>query len=56
VNLKEGLKMESNKQKVKKKHNWMKGFTIPKRKDPLELAQLETRSKIINDFKKIKRR
>jgi len=40
----------------KKKHNWMNGFSIPKRKDPLELAQLETRTKIVNDLKKLKRR
>jgi hypothetical protein len=47
---------ELPKPKVKKKSSWMKGFTIPKRRDPLELAQLETRSNIINDFKKLKRR
>jgi hypothetical protein len=40
------------KPKVKKKHNWMLGFVIPKRKDPLELAQLESRTKILNDFKR----
>jgi hypothetical protein len=36
----------------KKKHNWMAGFVIPQRKDPLELAQLESREKVLNDLKK----
>jgi len=42
--------------KKRPKSKWMNGFVIPKRKDPLELAQLETRTKIVNDFKKLKRR
>ena len=47
------------KQKVKKKRvksQWMKGFHIPKPLDDLAKAQLETRSKIVNDFKELKRR
>jgi len=47
---------EVAKPKVKKKHNWMLGFYISKPLDDLAKAQLETRSKILNDFKKIKRR
>ena len=44
--------IEVVKPKVKKKHNWMKGFIISKPLDPLELAQLESRNKVTNDFKK----
>jgi len=47
---------ELPKPKVKKKHNWMLGFHISKPLDDLAKAQLETRSKIVNDFKKTKRR
>ena len=47
---------EVAKPKVKKKHNWMLGFQLTKPLDDLAKAQLETRSKIINDFKRIKRR
>jgi hypothetical protein len=39
------------KPKVKKKSTWMKYFHISKPLDDLEKAQLETRSKIVNDFK-----
>lgn len=40
----------------KKKSTWMKGFVIGKPLTHLELAQLESRQKIVNDFKKLKRR
>ena len=47
---------EVTKPKVKKKHNWMSGFQLSKPLDDLAKAQLETRSKIVSDFKKLKRR
>jgi hypothetical protein len=45
-----------NPQRKKPKTSWMKGFAIPPRIDALEAAQNESRSNILNDFKKIKRR
>jgi len=48
--------MEVVKPKVKKKHNWMLGFQLTKPLDDLAKAQLENRNKIVNDFKKTKRR
>jgi hypothetical protein len=47
---------ELPKPKVKKKSTWMKGFVLTPPLDDLAKAQLETRSNIVNDFKKIKRR
>lgn len=40
----------------KKKSAWMKWFVIGKPLTPLELSQIESRKKIVNDFKKLKRR
>jgi hypothetical protein len=38
----------------KVKSQWMKGFILTKPLDDLAKAQLETRLKTLNDFKKIK--
>jgi hypothetical protein len=47
---------EVSKPKIKKKSTWMSLFVINPPLDDLAKAQLESRSKILNDLKKIKRR
>jgi len=42
--------------KKRPKSKWMNGFILTKPLDDLAKAQLETRTKIVNDFKKLKRR